>query len=72
MQASYQSPTCETLGLSGPTSITRFKDIWYSSGSGPEQKGLTYMCKLMEIVLLKVENTQCCTNAKFYCDFECF
>lgn len=72
MQAFCQSPACEIPGLSSPTSIAGFKDIWYLTGSGPGQKGLTSMYKLMEIIVLKVENTQCCTNVKVYCDSECF
>lgn len=68
MQASYQSPACGTLGLSSPTSITRFKDAL----SVHLDQVLSSVYKIMEFMLLKVENTQCCTNVKFYCDFECF
>lgn len=65
MQVSYLTYACETPGLSSPTSVTGFKDIWYLTGSGPEQQGIMYTRALMEIILLKVENTQCCTNVKF-------
>lgn len=69
MQASYQSPACGTLGLPSPTSITGFKD---ALGVHLDQVLSSVYYKLMEFMLLKVENTRCCTNLKFYCDFECF
>jgi len=72
VQASYQSPACEIPGLCSPTGITGCSDMWYLTGSDPEQKGLVYMYKLLEIFLYEVENTRCCANVKFYCDFECF